>query len=80
MDVEQVTDVWFCRLISAAALAGSCRIWARREPDAAGGLNRLADKQSAAVTDALTEFAEGQPNWRELPSLLAQPGGRDRAI
>lgn len=42
---DQPSNKWFQDLIRSAALAGSCSIWARREPAAARGLARYAERQ-----------------------------------
>lgn len=54
---EIKADEDFCELISYAAVAGGCRIWARKEPDAARGLLKVAGRYSAASADMLTKWA-----------------------
>lgn len=57
-------DAWFCDLMRHASEAGRFRYWARKEPLAAPGLTRLADKESALARAALAEWlTTTQPNF-----------------
>lgn len=56
---DGVADDSFCELIRHAALAGALSYWSRREPAAAGGLNRLAEKERALASALLNEMVEG---------------------
>lgn len=65
MEVErdELDDPLIIEAIRLAALAGGYGYWARREPDAARGLNRMRAKTSAACAELLTEIlARGAAN------------------
>lgn len=60
----QRAEAWFCDWFRHAAEAGRFRYWARKEPLAALGLTRLADKESALARAALAEWLKTtQPNF-----------------
>jgi hypothetical protein len=54
--MEGQDDPLILEAIRNACLAGSYGYWARREPAAAPGLDRMRRKHSAAATALLTEY------------------------
>lgn len=75
---EQVAETWFCELIRSAALAGSCSLWSRREPDAAPGLTRYAEKErrlAAALLRTNIADATGPREAKTGRALASKPTG-----
>jgi hypothetical protein len=73
-DTEPCAD-WFGDLIKHNNVASACRHWATREPKAARGLLRAADKQKALAGALLEEMTERGRRLMEPTSPLALSAG-----
>lgn len=83
MAIEQPCETWFAELIRSAALAGSCSVWVRREPAAAAGLTRIANRERKAATLLLKErilSAHGPYGGRTVGARAASTSGGREAL
>jgi hypothetical protein len=68
---DELDDDTIIEAIRAGVMAGSYGYWARKEPEAARGLNRMRAKESAASQAAITEFLARRCNAG--PSVVSGP-------
>lgn len=66
-DRDELDDDLILKAITHARVAGGCRFHARKNPDAARGLVKAADKHSADARTLLTEWAARRVNAGLLP-------------
>lgn len=76
---DRPCDDDFAELIRSAALAGAYSYWARREPTAAAGLNRLANRERAVAAALLAQNLKDASATNQISAGVRMPlieGGR----
>jgi hypothetical protein len=71
---DELDDLTIIEAIRLGALSGSYGYWARQEPNAARGLNRMRAKTSAACAVLLTEIAARAVGSSSGPSVFDETG------
>lgn len=79
---DQPAEKWFAELIAHTALAGACGLWTRREPLAAPGLTRIAERERGLAASLMEQNSGAQNRITLVLGAFitsAGPGGHSRA-
>ena len=72
-------DDLILKAITHAAVAGGCRIWARRDERVARGMNQCADDQSGLAATCLDQWLKGCDQG-DFDAVLVAPSTAERGL